>query len=142
MLPLKIVADTNVLHSQVARELLVILGIKVAYCREILQEWSRLFPGSTLPGSFELLELTPYLPVGLPDPHDEPILACAQQAGAHALLTFNLRDFPQALSAVRIIGPDEFFCEQSERLGNVSEEFAARMNRARLHKLSRKLRVR
>ena len=141
-----LVADTNVLYSQVARDLLVSLPFRVVYCPEILGEWQSLFPDTPLPTTFDLIKLAPYTPVGLPDPADEAILACALQSNASVLLTFNLRDFRSGLSPIPVKHPDEFFCEHSEKIRNVYdvsfEEFTARLNRARLHKLSRKLSVR
>ena len=51
------------------------------------------------------------LPVGLPDPDDEHVLAAARVAGASVLLTFNLSDFPATLvrSGLSVLHPDVFF---------------------------------
>jgi predicted nucleic acid-binding protein len=47
----------------------------------------------------------------LPDPDDRHVLAAAIKAGANAIITFNLKDFPSAVLAkygIEAIHPDEF----------------------------------
>ena len=53
--------------------------------------------------------------IELPDPNDRHVLAAAIKADADAIITFNLKDFPE--SALRKYGieaqhPDEFICCQ------------------------------
>ena len=49
--------------------------------------------------------------LALPDPDDRHVLAAAVRAGAQAIVTFNLRDFPDAILAaheIEAIHPDAF----------------------------------
>jgi hypothetical protein len=49
--------------------------------------------------------------LSLPDPDDRHVLACAIHSGAEAIITFNLKDFPDSALAqydIRAIHPDEF----------------------------------
>ena len=51
----------------------------------------------------------------LPDPNDRHVLACAIRGGAHAIVTANVKDFPQAsLDHFEILAqtPDEFLIHQ------------------------------
>lgn len=52
--------------------------------------------------------------LALPDPDDRHVLACAIHSGAEAIITFNLKDFPdEALEQydVKAIHPDEFVAD-------------------------------
>jgi len=98
--------------------------------------------------------------VDLPDPNDLPILACARSGDADFIVTHNLKDFPrQATAPVEVISPDDFLLmlltlspaqclEALRRQWSAYEnppldpqEYLTRLNRARLHKLSRELRA-
>jgi hypothetical protein len=51
----------------------------------------------------------------LPDPDDRHVLAAAMRGGAHSLVTFNIKDFPQDLlvaTGVVAVHPDEFLLDQ------------------------------
>lgn len=51
----------------------------------------------------------------LPDPNDRHVLAAAIKAGADAIVTFNLKDFPSAVLSkygLEAIHPDDFICYQ------------------------------
>lgn len=51
----------------------------------------------------------------LPDPDDRHVLAAAIKAGANAIVTFNLKDFPGDASSkygIEAIHPDEFVYSQ------------------------------
>ena len=51
----------------------------------------------------------------LPDPDDRHVLAAAIKAGADAIITFNLKDFPSAVLSkydIEAIHPDEFIYSQ------------------------------
>ncbi|MFP5489939.1 MAG: putative toxin-antitoxin system toxin component, PIN family [Bacteriovoracia bacterium] len=96
--------------------------------------------------------------IHLPDEDDLHIVACALASNAATIITFNLKDFPaDELAPIKAISPDDFclnLLEQNDLMGikaitihwrgyqnpKISwEEYTARLNRARLHKLSRKL---
>jgi hypothetical protein len=52
--------------------------------------------------------------LNLPDPEDRHVLAAAIECHADAIVTFNLKDFPEALLApyqIRVIHPDVFVCK-------------------------------
>ncbi|WP_416221221.1 PIN domain-containing protein [Salinicola sp. LHM] len=72
--------------------------------------------------------------IDLPDPNDRHVLACALQCGAEAIITFNLKDFPDDVLAdydIRAIHPDEFLVDLLELdAGSVIE--AVRLHRASL----------
>jgi len=70
----------------------------------------------------------------LPDPKDRHVLAAAIRAGADLIVTYNLRDFPQAaLNSYHIeaVSPDEFVCRLIQD-NPVAVIQAARSHRARL----------
>ncbi|MED5296063.1 MAG: PIN domain-containing protein [Pseudomonadota bacterium] len=71
--------------------------------------------------------------IDLPDPNDRHVLACALQCGAEAIITFNLKDFPDDVLAdydIRAIHPDEFLVDLLELdAGSVIE--AVRLHRAK-----------
>jgi len=51
----------------------------------------------------------------LPDPDDRHVLAAAIKAGADAIVTFNLKDFPSAVLSkydIEAVHPDEFIYSQ------------------------------
>lgn len=56
--------------------------------------------------------------VDLPDPNDRHVLAAAIHCQAEAIVTFNLRDFPESALkgyGMKAISPDEFVIELSGR---------------------------
>ena len=72
--------------------------------------------------------------VTLPDPNDRHVVAAAIHAGANAIVTFNLKDFPpEALAAYNLeaIHPDDFIKYQLD-LNTPSVLAAARECRGRL----------
>jgi hypothetical protein len=95
--------------------------------------------------------------MGLPDPQDEHVLHCALAHQAAMILTFNLKDFPPHLTrGIRVLTPDAALLELLEEntptamkavelhWKNCAEKdawpsYVARLNRARLHGLSRRL---
>jgi len=53
--------------------------------------------------------------IKLPDPDDRHVLAAAIRCNADAIVTFNLKDFPNDIVSeytIEIIHPDEFICYQ------------------------------
>lgn len=72
--------------------------------------------------------------LALPDPDDRHVLAAAIHAGADAIITFNLKDFPKAIAAqynIEILHPDDFIEFQYD-FENAALIIAAQRCRARL----------
>ncbi|MFL6740954.1 MAG: PIN domain-containing protein [Sphingomicrobium sp.] len=70
----------------------------------------------------------------LPDPDDRHVLAAAIHAGADAIVTFNLRDFPKDVMAqfnVEVLHPDDFIQFQYD-FNNAAVIIAAQRCRERL----------
>jgi predicted nucleic acid-binding protein len=172
---LRVVIDTNVLYSSMARGTLLWLAhydIFLPYwSEEIICELyhslkqvsldKRLYIIQTLNNAFPKAHIHP-LPgmknVHLPDKNDLHVVACAVEAKAQYIVTFNLKDFPpDEIDPITPISPDDFCILlfnispelsvealkahwMSHKNPKISwEEYTARLNRARLHKLSRKL---
>ncbi len=160
MYPPLIILDTNVLFGATARDLLFQFAAhglwRCGWSQDIQRELARLgvvLEGfSPLPGDFRN---TP--PIGLPDPNDEHVLHCALAHQAAMILTYNLKDFPPHLArGIRVLTPDaalvEILTKNSQNAmkaikahwGDCDERddwasYVARLNRARLHGLSRVL---
>jgi predicted nucleic acid-binding protein len=78
------------------------------------------------------LDLIPSLK--LPDPNDRHVLAAAIHAGADAIVTFNLKDFPPELCTqynLEVLHPDDFIRFQFD-FDNAAVVLAATRCRARL----------
>ena len=151
---MNIVVDTNVLFGATVRELILLMAqqqfFRPHWNEQIVSELSYLLPAYQLPKEY-LVPGTFQSPVALPDPDDGPILALAQHLSAKVILTHNLKDFPQALLGnIRAMEPDEFFLELKGQypIQDVLrlhadkvewQDYVERLNRARLHKLSRAL---
>ncbi len=72
----------------------------------------------------------------LPDPDDRHVLAAAIHAGADAIVTFNLRDFPQGTMNqfnLEVLHPDDFIQFQYD-FNNAAVIIAAQKCRSRLKK--------
>jgi predicted nucleic acid-binding protein len=72
--------------------------------------------------------------LALPDPNDRHVLAAAIHAGADAIVTFNLRDFPQEIMQqfnLEVLHPDDFIQFQYD-FNNAAVIIAARRCRERL----------
>lgn len=72
--------------------------------------------------------------LNLPDPNDRHVLAAAIHAGADAIVTLNLRDFPPEVAKqyeLEVLHPDEFLYQQFG-LDPAAVAIAARNCRARL----------
>ncbi|QAY59536.1 PIN domain-containing protein [Microbacterium protaetiae] len=85
--------------------------------RRRVQYMTESFPGACVSGT-EQLELS----LRLPDPDDRHVLAAAIRSRADAIVTANLKDFPDAtLSAfdVEAIHPDDFLMSQLDMRGRV-----------------------
>lgn len=70
----------------------------------------------------------------LPDPDDRHVLAAAIHAGADAIITFNLKDFPKEVAAqynVEVLHPDDFIEFQYD-FENAAVIIAAQRCRSRL----------
>lgn len=170
MLVPRLVLDTNVLYSTMARGLLLELQraqlVQLFWSPRILDELTHALKDESTSTELALTSPTSLVvpqtissTVSLPDPNDLHVLACALTANAHAIVTFNHRDFPPALIAPLVArSPDEICCEllntnadkclaaaQAHWRSFVTEKFSwseytVRLNRARLHGFSRELR--
>ena len=155
-----VILDTNVLYGATTRDLLLQFNAhnlwRCGWSPEIKQELARL--GVVVEG-FTLLagDYQNLAPIGLPDPNDEHVLHCALAHQASMILTYNLKDFPPHLTrGIRVLAPDaalvELFEEDAQNAlkaikthwktcdeCNDWTAYVARLNRARLHGLSRRL---
>jgi hypothetical protein len=158
-LPL-IILDTNVLFGATTRGLLFQFAAhglwRCGWSQDIQHELARLgvfSEGFTLlTGDYQTLP-----PAGLPDPDDEHVLHCALAHQAAMILTYNLKDFPPHLMrGIRVLTPDAALVQTLEKdshrsmkaikahWGDCDEKddwasYVARLNRARLHSVSRYL---
>ncbi|MFB9866116.1 PIN domain-containing protein [Vreelandella sulfidaeris] len=131
-----VVYDACVLYPAPLRSLLIYLAMtdlyRARWSRQIHEEWMRSLLAQRSDLSWEKLERVRELMdkhtrdavvVGfeplinglkLPDPNDCHVLACAIHSGAEAIITFNLKDFPDAIVAdydIMAIHPDEFLSD-------------------------------
>lgn len=127
------VYDANVLYPAPLRDLLLRLAqaglVRARWTDEIHDEWMRSVLANNPALSAERLARTRTLMNGavrdclvtgyqpliesltLPDPDDRHVLAAAIHAGAEAIVTYNLRDFPETTLAeygVEALHPDDF----------------------------------
>jgi predicted nucleic acid-binding protein len=132
-----VIYDACVLYPAPLRDLLMHLAVtdlfKAHWTDQIHEEWIRAllrsenrFDRSTLEKTRDLMDrhvfdakVTGYeklIPVlELPDSNDRHVLAAAIKAGADAIITFNLKDFPREVLAeysIEAIHPDDFiYCQ-------------------------------
>jgi len=132
-LPVTVVYDANVLYSAPLRDLLIRLAlaglVRARWTDAIHEEWIRNVVRNQPTVSREKAEkvrdlmnlnvrdclVTGYENLidrlALPDPDDRHVLAAAIHAGAEAIITFNLKDFPETTlvtHGIAGIHPDEF----------------------------------
>lgn len=139
----KIILDANVLFSNTLRSLFLWIlwggnACEIAWTKEIWEEVfrnyssdpvkekafrSRMENGPIVMFSSCLRNLeSSYQTVGLPDPNDEHIVAIARQEKFDEIVTFNLRDFPNALLApygIKSCTPDAYLCDLFSRENEV-----------------------
>lgn len=131
-----VVYDACVLYPAPLRSLLIHLAMtdlfRARWSRQIHEEWMRNLLAKRSDLTWEKLErvrelmdqhtrdavVTGFEPLIdgllLPDINDRHVLACAIHSGAEAIITFNLKDFPDdQLSQydIRAIHPDEFISD-------------------------------
>lgn len=131
-----VVYDACVLYPAPLRSLLVHLAItdlyRARWSRQIHEEWMRSLLAQRSDLTWEKLERVRELMdkhtrdavvagfeplidgLVLPDPGDRHVLACAIHSGAEAIITFNLKDFPDELLIqydIKAIHPDEFLSD-------------------------------
>ncbi|MBT0779487.1 PIN domain-containing protein [Paracoccus sp. pheM1] len=124
---MKAVLDACVLFPTVLREILADTAaaglFQPLWSRRIMDEWRHAATRQGVEAGVEVALLQARFPqalvepgqeifgLDLPDPADRHVVECALAAGAQAIVTANLRDFPRrALAPVglRAIHPDEF----------------------------------
>ena len=151
-----VVYDACVLYPAPLRSLLMHLALsdlfRARWCNKIHEEWMRnvlksrpdltqesllrvrdlmnFHARGALVSNFETLIHT----IELPDRDDRHVVAVAIHANAEAIITFNLRDFPQTYLEpynLKAVHPDDFITDLMDfNLGSVIE--AARRHRAEL----------
>ncbi|MFC3569479.1 RSP_2648 family PIN domain-containing protein [Paracoccus simplex] len=124
---MKAVLDACVLFPTVLREILIDTAaagrFQPLWSRRILDEWRHAATRQGSDAGVEIALLESRFPQALvepgqrvlgfdlPDPADRHVVECALAAGAEAIVTANLRDFPArrlAPAGLRAIHPDEF----------------------------------
>lgn len=124
---MKLVLDACVLYPTVLREILADVAcaglFQPVWSQRILDEWRQAAARNGLPAGPEIALLSDRFPqalvagqggadhLDLPDLADRHVIETALAAGAAAIVTANLRDFPvRALAGLglRAIHPDEF----------------------------------
>lgn len=131
-----VVYDACVLYPAPLRSLLIHLAItdlfRARWSRQIHDEWMRNLLAKRSDLTWEKLErvrdlmdkhtrdavVSGFEPLidglVLPDSNDRHVLACAIHSGAEAIITFNLKDFPDEQLGqydIRAIHPDEFISD-------------------------------
>ncbi|MCY1703779.1 PIN domain-containing protein [Deinococcus sp. SL84] len=129
-MPPRLFLDANVLYGDLLRNLLLRLAVQrvctIHWSAEVQREWKRhlvddagyseatitrtqermeaAFPAANVSGYEALLP-----DLQLPDPDDRHVLAAAIKAEANILVTFNLKDFPEAAlpPGLAVQHPDE-----------------------------------
>lgn len=157
-MPRVVVLDANVLYPAQLRDLLMRLAvaglIRVHWTDEIHEEWTRAVrerhPAITLEQlawtralmerALPAARVTGYRrrqqAVTLPDPDDRHVVAAALRAGASAIVTFNVRDFPtEALAphGLEAVSPDAFvralYEAEPDRVVEVARQHRAALRR-------------
>ncbi len=178
---MRAVLDACVLYPTVLREVMLGLAGQGLYTPlwspRLLEEWARaaarlgpgqeviargdaLAAGLRFPGASAVLPPGAEVALDLPDADDRHVLAAAIAAGADAIVTLNLRDFPAralAPKGIRAVHPDAFLLElwrehpaavaavaeavraEAERLSGAPQPLRALMKRARLPRLGKAL---
>lgn len=178
---MRAVLDACVLYPTVLREVLLGLAGQGLYTPlwspRLIEEWARaaarLGPGQEVVARGEAVAAGLRFPAAsagfapgaelaldLPDADDRHVLAAAIAAGADAIVTLNLRDFPGwalAPHGIRAVHPDEFLLglwrdhpravagvaeavrAEAERLSGEAQPLRALMKRARLPRLGKAL---
>jgi predicted nucleic acid-binding protein len=128
--------DACVLYSAILRDLLLRLSNENVFIPKwsetINQEWTRNLLASRPDLTPDRLQRTCHLMLAsnpdslvtgfekhiaeltLPDPNDRHVVAAAIESHADVIVTFNLKDFPDALLAphqIKAIHPDVFLCQ-------------------------------
>jgi hypothetical protein len=141
---LTVVYDACVLYPAPLRDFLMYIAVTDLYCarwsNHIHDEWIRSVLKKRTDLSAEQLKRTRELmdsnvrdglvtgyeslidAVSLPDPDDRHVLAAAIRAGAHLIITFNLKDFPEKSLqpyGIEAQHPDEFLTFQFDLAPNV-----------------------
>ncbi|MBC7139730.1 MAG: PIN domain-containing protein [Defluviimonas sp.] len=178
---MRAVLDACVLYPTVLREVMLGLAGRGLYTPlwspRLLEEWARaaarLGPGQEViargeaaaaglrfPGASAVLPAGAEVALDLPDADDRHVLAAAIAAGADAIVTLNLRDFPAralAPKGIRAVHPDVFVLDlwrehpaavaavveavraEAERLSGAPQPLRALMKRAGLSRLGKAL---
>ena len=177
---MKAFLDACVLYPTVLREILIAVAARGLYrplwSPRVLEEWARAarkLPDGEVIARGEIATLRAAWPASevlpgaatearlwLPDPNDVHVLAAASDAGADALVTLNLRDFPKAdvtAEGIRLAGPDAFLTElwiahpdavaaavenvrsTAETLSGTAQPLRPLLKRARLPRLAKAL---
>ncbi|MEO8001807.1 MAG: PIN domain-containing protein [Arenimonas sp.] len=101
---------TDKIHEEWMRNLSAKSEIKLETLEKVRELMDKHVPDAKVIGYEELIE-----GLKLPDPNDRHVLAAAIKCGADAIVTLNLKDFPEDVLAayqIELIHPDDFIFYQ------------------------------
>lgn len=122
------------------RRTLVKFGYKKSQAMRRIQNMREAFPDASVAVPTNLLQAVPEIP----DPEDKHVVAAAIRMHAQAIVTFNLRDFPEEIMkpyGILVQSPDDFLLHQyhldPDRIEDVLDIQASGIGKRRSYVLER-----